>query len=263
TYSISVPFTLDPNVVIIISVIGGIAVASLVTFQQLRKRAKVYREFRENSVMNKCNDLLNLNYIMVIDKKTGINVFEQYFSGKTFEPTLISGFFEAIRQFGIELASSYEQSQTIKLEYQDSKIIMSEFKEFRLLLIMKDNPSKDLLEAIKQLSYEIEENFGEKFKKFVGEVAQFQGIKDLIEKHLLISFISPLTVKMREDVKLPPSERHLVKIAQEFMKENSMDYFFTTFLIPGESCDYKTVDSIFNLINKDIFQQVSLEENES
>ena len=38
--------------------------------------------------------------------------------------TLISGFLEAIRSFGLELNSSADETQTIKLEYKKSKVLM-------------------------------------------------------------------------------------------------------------------------------------------
>ena len=60
------------------------------------------------------------------------------------DASLISVFFEAIRNFGIELTGTYTQSQTVKLEYQNSKIIMTEFKDFRIIFVMTENPSDEI-----------------------------------------------------------------------------------------------------------------------
>ena len=251
---IIIPFTIDPQIIylsiIIISLTIAIGGSALFKFKKIRTK----REFQRQKVINKCVDVLNLNYVMVIEKESGLAVYEEYFGGKSMETTLITGFLEAIRKFGIELTGAYDQSQTIKLEYQDSKILMSEFKNFRLITIMKDNPSEDFLQSITSLSYDINKNYRKLLQTFNGHLEPFKGIKDLVKEHLNTVFLSPLKVVLKENADLNSMEKTQLRKAQTFMKQNSMNFFFSSFLLPEQACEPDSIEAIFNLINKNIFQ---------
>jgi len=172
---------LDPQFVfMIVLTIIIIVIAGLTTYQIVKRTKRKHAEHRQK-VFNKYMDILNLNYIMITDKNTGLNVYEQVISGKGLDISLISGFLEAIRSFGIELTGSEDQSQSIRLEYKDSKILMSEFKEFRIINILEENPSKDFLNSLEPLSYDIEEHYGKFIKDFDGSLNEFKGIKNLLE----------------------------------------------------------------------------------
>ncbi|MFX0176386.1 MAG: hypothetical protein ACFE85_09160, partial [Candidatus Hodarchaeota archaeon] len=129
-FEIIVPFTLNPLTLILIIVAFASALAVTITSYTLIKKAKKKQELYRKAIYDKCNDLLNIQYIMISDKISALNVYEQSFIGKVLDTTLITGFLEAIRTFGIELTDSDDQTQTIKLEYKKSKILMAEFKHF-------------------------------------------------------------------------------------------------------------------------------------
>ncbi|MFX1317484.1 MAG: hypothetical protein ACFE9T_16600, partial [Promethearchaeota archaeon] len=169
-FKIAIPFVLDPMLVVIIaSAIAILAIASFATVKLVKSSKRKHEAYRQ-SIFNKYMDVLNLEYFIVTHKTSGLNIYEQILAGKSIDASLIAGFLEAIRSFGIELTGAGEQSQTIKLEYQDSKILMSEFKSFRILLIMKESPSQDFLESIKNLSYDIDSRYGYLIKKFNGNI---------------------------------------------------------------------------------------------
>jgi hypothetical protein len=91
----------DPQLilnVVLVLIIGS--VAGLTTYQAAKRHKRKKQAYRQK-IYNKYMDVLNLNYVMVSDKKTGLNVYEQTISGKQLDPTLISGFLEAIRTFGL------------------------------------------------------------------------------------------------------------------------------------------------------------------
>jgi len=248
----------DYSLVVIAVIITGLAIAGGFASLTAYKKVMKNRELKKERLHNKFLDAFNLNNIIVINKKSGLNVYEQFYAGKKLDATLISGFLDAIRAFGIELTSAYEQSQSISLEYKDSKILMSEFKDFRLIFILKDRPSEEFLKSVTALSYDIDREYGELLQKFAGNLAPFAGIKGLIERHLNTSFISPLKVVDIEDIELSPAERSLVQKAKSIMKQNKLDYFFTTFLMPEQLYDPKRTQLIFNLIEKKVFQPTDI-----
>jgi len=201
-------------------------------------------------------DVLNLDYFILIEKRTGLNIYEKILAGKDMDASLITGFLEAIRSFGIELTGANEKSQTIKLEYQQSKIIMSEFKDFRILLIMKENPSQDFLDSIKSLEYDIDNIYGEDIAHFTGNIDKFANIKDLLDKHLETSLIYPLELKT-QDVKVTSEEKALITRAEEVMKMRKTDYFFLSYLLYAKTkkgFQIKDAETVLNLIEKKVFQ---------
>jgi hypothetical protein len=253
-FQVNVPFVLDPLYIVII-VVGSVLLAGAgFTSYKLVKRSKTkHQEFRQQ-IYNKYMDVLNLDYFIIIEKRTGLNIYEQILAGKDMDASLITGFLEAIRSFGIELTGANEQSQTIKLEYQQSKIIMSEFKNFRILLIMKDSPSQDFLESIKSLSYGIDEKFGEDIAHFTGNIDKFAGIKALLDQHLETSLIYPLELKT-QNVKISSDEKTLITRAKEVMKMRKTDYFFLSYLLYArKGFQIKDAETVLNLISKKIFQ---------
>ncbi len=96
----------DPILVLTISLIIIIGTTGSLSSYIVYKKIKTNREEHLQKLHNKFRDILSLNYIMVLEKKSGLNVYEEHISGKDIDPTLVSGFLEAVRSFGIQLSGS-------------------------------------------------------------------------------------------------------------------------------------------------------------
>ena len=230
-------------------------IAALFSYQKVRLIKRNKRRYREK-IFNKYMDVLNLNYVMVSDKLSGLNIYEQMISGKEMNPTLLSGFLQAISSFGLELTGSEDQSQTIRLEYQKSKILMSDFKNYRLINVFEENPSKEFMDSIEPLSQDIDKYFGKLLKNFDGETTRFAGIKELLERHLQISLVYPLKVVITDNTKLKSEEKSLVYQAINFMKKKNSDYFYISYLMSEGDFNPKRAEKILGLIERKIFQPV-------
>jgi hypothetical protein len=202
-------------------------------------------------------DILNLQYILIIDKKSGLDVYQQKFTGKEMDATLVSGFLDAMRSFGIELTNSKDQTQTIKLEFQNSKILMTEYKEFRVILIMNENPSEDFLESIRKLSLEIEKYYGDAIRQFRGgSIKEFRNIKKLVDHHLNTSLIYPLEINDNVEIKLSSEEKSIINRAKHIIKKRNVNYFFVSHLLGTKGgFPVKDAETVLSLIEKNIFQQ--------
>ena len=227
--------------------------SALASYQTVKRTKRKKRRYHEK-FYNKYMDVLNLNYIIISDKNSGLSIYEQTISDKLLNPTLVSGFLQAISSFGLELTGSDEQSQTIKLEYQKLKILMAEFKNYRIINIFEDNPSKEFTEALGPLSHELDKDYGKFLENFDGELTQFKGIKSLLEKHLQISLIYPLKIVISNNLKLNKSEKSIVKKASDIMKKNNLDHFYISYLISEREFNPKRAEIILKLINKKVFQ---------
>ncbi|MFX1320603.1 MAG: hypothetical protein ACFFAQ_03055 [Promethearchaeota archaeon] len=253
-FKVSIPFVLDPMlIVIIVSAVAILSIASFTTYKLVKISKRKHEVYRQ-SIFNKYMDVLNLDYLIITHKKSGLNIYEQIYAGKSIDASLIAGFLEAIRSFGIELTGASEQSQTIKLEYHDSKILMSEFKTFRILLIMKENPSHDFLESIRALSYDINKRYGNIIESFNGNITPLKGIGELLEQHLQTALIYPLEI-IKRDIKLKSDEKSMASRAKVIMKKQNKDYFTVTSLLSiRKGFDAKEAETILNLIKKKVFQ---------
>ncbi|MHA2287149.1 MAG: hypothetical protein ACXABG_00055 [Promethearchaeota archaeon] len=256
-FSVTTPFVLDPILVFLIAVIiVVVGISSFTAYKTIKRSKRIHEEHRQ-SIFNKYMDILNLDYLIIVEKISGVNIYDQVLAGKNMNATLISGFLQAIQSFGIDLTGSENQSQMVKLEYQNSKILMSEFKDFRLTLIMKENPSQDFLQSIELLSYDINERFGDLLKEFDGEISQFEGIKELVEKRLPISLIYPLKLEENVETKLKLEEKNIINRAHSVMKAKNANYFFVSNLMSQEKgFQAKEAELILKLIEKNIFQPI-------
>ncbi len=255
----SIPITMEPWMIFVIILISvGISVAGIMSYRTIKTMRNRQVE-KQQKLYNSCIDILNLDYIMVTDKKSGLNVYTQNLSEKNIDAALISGFLQAIHSFGIELIKVEDQSQTIKLEYKDSIILMSEFVNIRLILIMKERPSRFFLYSIEELAYDIYKNYGNLVDSFNGDVKPFHSIEILLKQHLNVSFIYPLKItqiEKLEKIRITQSERLYINKAVSLMKTKNMNHFYIRSLLPGKECSPKDVETILNLLEKKIFHLV-------
>jgi len=255
-FKIIVPFTINPLTLILI-IIGVSSVLGVSTISRsLIKKAKKKRELYRKAIYDQCHDLLNIQYIMVSDKKSALNVYEQSFIGKVLDTTLVSGFLEAIRTFGIELTDTDDQTQTIKLEYKNSKILMAEFKHFRIILIMYDSPSQNFLDSLRALAIDIGEKYDKFLENFKGDIRPFKDLESIIKKNLRTSFLYPLKVVKSGKIKITPMEKIIIQKAEEIVKRSGSKYFYASKLFKENKFESKEIESIFNLIDKKIFEPV-------
>ncbi|MFX1597100.1 MAG: hypothetical protein ACFFBK_13670, partial [Promethearchaeota archaeon] len=221
------------------------------------KKYRFRRIERAEKLKKKYMDALNLEYIIVSEKKSGLNLYQQKFIEREIDASMISGFLQAIHSFGIELMKIEDRSQTIKLEYKGSIILMTEFVNLRLILLMKESPSRNFLYSVEDLAFDIYRQYGKIVDAFNGDVKPFRGIEDLLKQHLNTSFVYPLEIakiEQIEKIRVSQSERFFINKAVSLMKQNNKDFFFTRELFPENACSPKDIEVIQGLINKKIFQ---------
>jgi len=235
-----------------IIIIGVIAVG-LVSFVAY-KRIHSSRRTKLEKFLSKCTDISIINDIIVIDSKSGIDIFSQSFGGRKLDTSLISGFLQAISNFGMTISEAAKESRTLNIEYKDSIVMQTEFVNLKLIVTLKENPSSNFKFIMEDLAYDIYKQYGGEIDKFAGILKPFQNINVLTEKHLNVSFLYPLIVKQNPKVKLSMSEKDMVNKALAFMKKNKFNYFYSLYLMPENTFSPKDYQTIFTLIEKGIFQ---------
>ncbi|MFX0037982.1 MAG: hypothetical protein ACFFCY_05515 [Promethearchaeota archaeon] len=253
------PFTIDPIWIVIGVIISITGTTAGVLSYRYIKKYRIRKIEEAEKLYNKCMDVLNLDYIIVSEKRSGINVYQQQFAKKEIDAAMISGFLQAIHSFGIELIKIEDSSQTIKLEYKDSIIIMTEFVNLRLILIMKEAPSSNFLYSLEDLAYDLYKYYGPLVDTFTGDIKPFKSIEKLLKHHLSTSLTYPMKlakIELLEKIRISPSERVLINKAISYMKTKNTDSFYMSSLLPEKECSPKDLESILDLIEKKIFQVI-------
>ena len=131
---------------------------------------------------------------------------------------------------------------------------MSEFKGFRLIFVMRENPSPIFLDTIKNLSYDIDNKYAVLFDNFDGSINEFEGIKDLLEQDLRINILYAIKL-IPQNKQIKSDEKTIINRASTMMKTNNTDQFFIFSLFTGrKGFEVKNIEIILNLIKKKIFQ---------
>lgn len=259
SFEVNVPIVIpppDPFFILLLIILGGTITGGVIGTYSIAKARKSKKQQRKQRLVKKFKDLSNLEYIIVTDKVSSLDLFSQSFKKKELDLSLVSGFLNAIRSFGIELTGSSEQSQVIKLEYHDSKIIMSEYRQFRIILIMKDTPSHEFLETLKLTTIETDEKFGRFLKEFKGDVRPFKYVERLLIQRLETSFLYPLKLSEVPKAKLSSYQKDLLKRVKKHLKTNDLDRFKITYFIDKDAINPLDVKLFSDLIKKRIFQPI-------
>ncbi|MFX0178019.1 MAG: hypothetical protein ACFE85_17515, partial [Candidatus Hodarchaeota archaeon] len=259
TFEVNIPiFTPppDPFLIIFLISLGGVITGGTYGTYSFYKLRKMKEEQKKQLLIRKFKDLINLEYIIVTDKVSSLDLFSQSFKKKILDLTLVSAFLNAIRSFGIEITGSSEQSQVIKLEYQDSKIIMSEYKKFRLIFIMKETPSNEFLEALRLTTIETDEKFGRFLVDFNGDVRPFNYVERLFMKRLETRFLYPLKIIEMPNIKLNTLEKDMIMKVKKHLKSKTSTNFTALDLIDKDAINPLEVKIFINLMDKKIFQPI-------
>ncbi|MFO7794504.1 MAG: hypothetical protein ACQERB_04210 [Promethearchaeati archaeon] len=256
SFIVEIPFVITPFLIFLISIISIGAVSSVYGTYKIIKRRKRIQQKRKQKIIDKCMDIVNLNHILVTDKKSSLTLFDQKYVEKALEANLISGFLQAIRSFGIELTDTKESSQIIKLEYKNLKVIMDEYSNFRIIAIMKEIPSNEFLNSIKDLSYELEEKFGKYLENFNGDIRPFKYIDRLIIKHLNGELLHPLKLEKVDESKFNQEERTLISKISKLRKIKESEYVFFRDLVHERACDPEEIIIINKLIEQRILKPI-------
>jgi hypothetical protein len=251
-----IPQDFDFSLLILIGLITIGSVAAVSTGYVTTKKIKTNKREKLNLILERCNDIMNLKYIIVLDPKTGIDLFAQSFEKKELDPTLIAGFLQAIHNFGDEVLEGVKESKTIKVEYKDSIIVMTDFINVRLITILKSNPSKNFLYSIETLAYHVYKYYGKLIESFKGNLKPYRSIIKLVESDLNVSLRYPMTIKIQKNIKLNQQEKNIVKRALDIMKENRFSHFYAIYLLPENECKPSDYESILQLIKKGVFQPI-------
>jgi len=120
-----------------------------------------------------------LSYIMILDKKSGLTLFEKNLGDLRINPDLIGGFLHALQSFGHELSASTTNMKTLSYENYQFQIESGEL--VRVALILKGLPNNFLISKLKQFTHQFEQQFRDQIIHFHGQMDSFTNTDALFE----------------------------------------------------------------------------------
>ncbi len=121
-----------------------------------------------------------IQYLMIIDKSSGLTLHEYNFTESKIDPDLLGGFLTAIQSFGSELSQT-ETSMT-KLAYKNFEIALDDAENIRAALILKGQPIDSIIKKLNVYINEFESKFKKELKTWSGNVALFKSASELVKK---------------------------------------------------------------------------------
>jgi len=129
----------------------------------------------------KVEDINNLQYILIIHKETGTNLFNYPCSELELNSDLLSGFLQAITTFGSEIDLN-KSSSLEEIRWHGFVIALSEGKFIKSAFFCKSSPSTTLKANIKYFIINFENKYKNILEKWTGKSIAFQNIFELIDK---------------------------------------------------------------------------------
>jgi len=189
---------------IYIAIIAAIATVAYVTVSRgiIRPRQRA-RQAELVGLMNRFEDARNIQLLMVINKESGTEIYSKSLSGVPVDPTLVSGFLQAITSFGTEFfpderarkmkeakaASGKNMFEVQTLEFHHFKIVMQESPVLRVALLLLKTPSQRILNALTKFTEKTDARFGKNIDQLKGRQLNDEDIWDLIDEHFEPSLI--------------------------------------------------------------------------
>jgi predicted transcriptional regulator len=113
-----------------------------------------------------------LSYLLILEKTSGITIFEKDLGDLRINPDLVGGFLHALQSFGREISSTDSSMQT--LTYEDYKFQIDTGKQVRVALILLGTPNQFVITQLKTFVHQFEQNFEEAITHFTGSMDPFK-----------------------------------------------------------------------------------------
>ena len=115
-------------------------------------------------------DILNLQYLLLFYKKSGMRLDFFEWTDEPMDPILLSGLISALNGFGASLRESYGLQQ---IDYKGFSVTFAEGAYIKACLFLKESPSLRLKELLKFSVKKWEDIFENELKNFNGDLTIF------------------------------------------------------------------------------------------
>ena len=217
-----------PFIPLIMGITIGISSYAIIKRVKNQKRRALWQE-----KTNRLLDVLKIEYILIIHKLSGIGIVQKEFGKTLYDSQLISGFLQAISTFKREIIPSEVTEgveESVLLDYQDYKIILKNGELIKVALVLNLEPSKNLNDLHQEFIEQFEIKYDKYLKDFSGEISQFDGSIEIIDKIFRTTLLKQHIVnKSPPHIKLSFFQRNVISIA-EILESDKTTFYISTML---------------------------------
>jgi hypothetical protein len=178
---------------------AAIVIGSYVTLQRGIIRPRQRKRHAEYAgLMDRFEDARNILLLMVINRESGTEIYSKALGGVPVDPTLVSGFLQALTSFSQEILTEeratklsgsrgkakktlFPEVQT--LAFHHFKIIMQDGPNLRVALLLLKAPSKKVVTSLRKFAEHVENKFGPRLNGLHGKQLEDDEIWDSIDQH--------------------------------------------------------------------------------
>ncbi|MHA1143391.1 MAG: hypothetical protein ACTSRW_01510 [Candidatus Helarchaeota archaeon] len=246
-----------------------IGIPLLVQFGYRRPKKKKMMRIWKNTEQ-KFKDIANIEYLLIVFKDSGLNIYNYSFKGETLNYELMGGFLTAVNLFQGEMVEKKDEDviseDHFELKFKKFIIYVQFYKELMGIFICDEVPSDGLKNRCRQFLGQFRIKFGKHITDFQGQINVFEPAGELVLKHFDLMLMYPHVLKPMDDnaVKgLKGLEAAIYNAAKAIVNQNR--YFFIPSLIETISPVRKEprvqiLHIIHGLHAKGIFKAITFEE---
>ncbi|HUX98244.1 MAG TPA: hypothetical protein VMV49_01705 [Candidatus Deferrimicrobium sp.] len=119
-----------------------------------------------------------LQCLMLIEKESGVCLFEYNFTDSILNASIIGGFLTAIQDIGSEI--SKDATSMTKLAYKNFEIVLEEQEKVRGALFLRGSPTEDMIKNLKLFISKFEQQFKREIEHWKGNIFNTDLAKDLV-----------------------------------------------------------------------------------
>ncbi len=156
------------------AIIGIIVVVTMGYYYKVHKPRAIFKNKALMEKYYKYLDAKNLQYLLIIDKNSGITIGSIKYQAETeVDADLISGFLQAIGSFGTELTGVETAMKNIT--YKGSKIVMEQGQYINACALLKEEETPSFKAKLKAATTGFEQRYASELQQFAGNVGLFEG----------------------------------------------------------------------------------------
>ncbi len=200
----------------------------------------------------KYEDLIDLKYIIVCQKESGLNVYSHYITGDKHNSTLVSSYMTAIYSLGLEIFEMHNGLPITKIEFEDYFLMIVNAEESRTIIAMANKPNKKSLSTLVDLSKEIDLIYGSRIEQFRGKLNVFEDISIILERYIPLSILYPMRLSSQISSDITRNEEKIIGKAKKVMSLFQAPYIHVSSLL-NTPIRREEISQIQLLIEKGIF----------
>ncbi|MBD3194951.1 MAG: hypothetical protein GF317_07855 [Candidatus Lokiarchaeota archaeon] len=260
------------GLITLLGIVGILSIVFVRSYLYLPRKREKERKLLEK--VQPFKDIRNIVGVNIIHRNVGVTLYSKKYSFlKEQDESLFGGFIQAIMIFGEQVGFQRKSKKSdgnkygneieiIDLDFKYFHLLLSDYKELRILLILKESPSNILKDNLSILSKKMYFEISEELINFQGVVIKFKKlIPPILYKYLRLHFKEPFTInddpsyflKTKNEQELTSMEIRIINVVESYLKNKDSFDLANVFNLTSETDENKIIMALEGLIERRLF----------